>query len=80
MEEIRQEILPAVEGEHINETYLLEQCPKLDSLSSETLRLVVASSLARVTTGTSVVGGKTLKPGKKIMVSLEIGTHLENAD
>jgi hypothetical protein len=34
-EEIRQEIFPAVNGNTVHETYLLEKCPKLDSLFNE---------------------------------------------
>lgn len=70
LEQLRQEVLPSLQGTSLKESYLSEQCPKLDALINETLRLTVASSLARVVTQTSVVGGKTLKPGNKIMVSL----------
>lgn len=72
LEQIREEVLPAVQGKQVDETYLLEQCPKLDSLVSETLRLTVTSSLARVILEPTVVGGKILKPGNKIMVRLPI--------
>ena len=68
LEHIRQEILPAVKGQSIDEKFLLEDCPKLDSLVSETLRMTVTSSLARVMLATTVVGGKTLHKGRKIMV------------
>jgi cholesterol 7alpha-monooxygenase len=68
LEQIREEVLPAVQGYQVDEAYLLEQCPKLDSLVSETLRLTVTSSLARVIVEPTVVGGKMLKPGNKIMV------------
>ena len=70
LEQIREEILPAVQGKQVDETYLLEQCPRLESLVSETLRLTVTSSLARVVMEPTVVGGKMLKPGNKIMVCL----------
>jgi cytochrome P450 len=72
LDQIRQEVLPAVQGKQVDETYLLEQCPKLESLVSETLRLTVTSSLARVVLEPTVVGGKMLKPGNKIMVRLPI--------
>jgi hypothetical protein len=67
-EQIRQEVLSAVHGDIVDETYLLEQCPKLESLFNEMLRLTVSSSLARVVTETAAVGAKTLKSGNKIMV------------
>jgi cytochrome P450 len=68
LENVREEVLPAVQGEQVDEKYLAEQCPKLNALVSETLRLTVTSSLARVILEPTVVGGKMLKPGNKIMV------------
>lgn len=71
LEEIRREILPAVQGNSLDEKYLADECPKLDSLIAETLRLTVASSLARVVTHQCVLSGKTLEPGNKIMASFQ---------
>lgn len=68
MKQIQEEVLPAMKGGALNEKYLLDQCPKLASLVDEILRLVVSSSLARVIMEPTVVGGKTLLPGNKIMV------------
>jgi cytochrome P450 len=68
LDQIREEVLPAVQGEHVEEMYLLEKCPKLSSVVSETLRLTVTSSLARVILEPTAVGGKLLRPGNKIMV------------
>jgi len=68
LERVRQEVLPAVRQDSIDEKYLLERCPQLEALVNETLRLTVTSSLARVVTETCVVGGKTLQKGNKIMV------------
>jgi cytochrome P450 len=72
LDQIREEIFPAVQGEQVDETYLLEKCPKLDSIVSETLRLTVTSSLARVILEPTAVGGKLLRPGNKIMVRLSV--------
>ncbi|KAF2652997.1 cytochrome P450, partial [Lophiostoma macrostomum CBS 122681] len=58
--------------DQVDEAYLLEQCPKLDSLVSETLRLTVTNSLGRVIMEPTVVGGKVLEPGNKIMVRLPV--------
>lgn len=55
-------------GDKVDETYLLEQCPKLESLSNEVLRMTVTSSLARVVMEPTILGGKLLQPGNKIMV------------
>ena len=71
LEQVRKEVLPAVKGQTVDETFLLEECPKLDSLVTEILRLTVTSSLARVILEPTVVGGKMLEPGKKIMVRLQ---------
>jgi cytochrome P450 len=72
LDEIREEILPAMLGKHeqVDETYLLDRCPKLDSLMNETLRLTVTSALARVILEPTVVGKKALRPGNKVMVRL----------
>jgi cytochrome P450 len=67
-EEIQQEVFPAVNGNTVDETYLLEKCYKLDSLFNEMLRLIVSSSLAHVVTKTTVLNGKTLQVGTKIMI------------
>jgi cytochrome P450 len=72
MEQIRQEVLLAIQGNTVDDKYLSEQCPKLDSLIGETLRLTVASSLARVVTDSCLLGGKILHPGNKIMVSYRL--------
>lgn len=69
--EIRQEVAPAVRNNSIDEKYLLEQCPKLDSLSLEILRLTVTSPHARVVVEPTVLGGKLLKPGNKIMMGIQ---------
>lgn len=69
LQQIRDEVTPAVHGDSVDETHLLENCPKLSSLLDETLRLIVNSSLARVIIEPTVVGGKLLQPGNKIMVN-----------
>jgi cytochrome P450 len=70
LEEIRHEVAPALRQGVVDEKYLLEQCPKLDSLSREILRLTVVSPHARVIVEPAVLGGKTFKAGNKIMVSI----------
>lgn len=70
LQEIREEVLPAVRQEQnqVDEVYLQEQCPKLNALVNETLRLTVTSSLPRTIVEPTEVGGKMLKPGNKVMV------------
>jgi cytochrome P450 len=70
LQQVRDEVSPAVKGENVDETYLIEHCPKLESLINEVLRLMVTSSLARVVMEPTIVGGKLLQPGSKLMVCL----------
>lgn len=58
----------AINDSSVDETHLMEHCPRLASLMDETLRLTVTSSLARTITEPTVIGKKVLKPGNKIMV------------
>ena len=48
--------------------YLTEQCPWLEAVYHEVLRLKSGSSLFRDVTEDTVVGGKILKKGNKVMV------------
>jgi cholesterol 7alpha-monooxygenase len=75
LQQIQEEVLQTVKGNQVDETYLLKHCPKLESLVSETLRLTVTSSLARVILEPTAVGGKLLKPGNKVMVRLLTVSH-----
>lgn len=63
-------MLPAVKPDSVDETYLLERCPALNSLSQEVLRLTVATSLARVVMSPCIIGGKALVPEHKIMLPI----------
>ena len=78
VDEIREETLPAIKGESIDDVYLLNQCPKLEALVNETLRLTVATALARSIVAPMVLGGKTLKPGNRIMVSISHSGRLDD--
>lgn len=69
VQQIGQEVLPAVQEGMIDVKFLSEKCPKLDLLIGGTLRLTVASSLASVVTEPCLLDGKLLHPGRKIMVS-----------
>ncbi|KAI4277769.1 MAG: hypothetical protein LQ337_001527 [Flavoplaca oasis] len=68
LERIRQEVEPGVVNGTLNVPYLTEQCPKLESLFLEGLRLMTSSSLIRYVTEPTVVGGKVLPRGHNIMV------------
>ncbi|KAF3034468.1 hypothetical protein E8E12_000782 [Didymella heteroderae] len=75
LSQIRDEVLPAVKQDSVDETHLAERCPALDSLSQEILRLTVATSLARVVMSPCAIGGKALVPGRKIMLPISALHH-----
>ncbi|KAL4766752.1 cytochrome P450 [Aspergillus nidulans var. acristatus] len=64
------EIEPAIDRQTqaVDHTYLTENCPMLESLYSEVLRLIVTSPMTRQVSSTSTVGGKTLKEGSKVLI------------
>ncbi|KAL4949267.1 putative cytochrome P450 [Aspergillus filifer] len=70
LESMTAEIRPAVnpKTQTVDHTYLTDNCPILDSLYSEVLRLVVTSPMTRYVSETSTVGGKTLKEGSKVLI------------
>ena len=68
LERIRQEVAPGVDNDTLNVPYLTEQCPKLESLFLEVLRLKMSSSLMRYVTEPTMVGGKVLARGHNVMV------------
>jgi cholesterol 7alpha-monooxygenase len=65
-----------VSDDKVDETYLLERSPKLESLSNEVLRMTVTSSLARVVMEPTMLSGKLLQPGNKIMVRSDLQRKL----
>jgi hypothetical protein len=67
--DLRSEIIPALKNGKLDELYLAEKCPKLESLISEILRLTVASALVREIVAPTTVANKQLLPGSKLLVS-----------
>ena len=59
---------PGVTNNTPNISYLLENCPLLESIFHEILRLKMSSSLMRYVTEPTIVGGKLLRPGRNVMV------------
>ncbi|KAL9032787.1 MAG: hypothetical protein Q9180_006308, partial [Flavoplaca navasiana] len=70
LERIRQEVAPGVVNGTLNVPYLTEQCPRLEWLFLEVLRLKMSSSLMRYVTEPTVVGGKVLARGHNVMVPI----------
>ncbi|KAK5997452.1 Cytochrome P450 monooxygenase calL-like protein [Cladobotryum mycophilum] len=68
LDSIRAEVTPAIKDRQLDESYLVEKCPLLESLLSEVLRLTVATALVRDVVAPTHIRGKTLQPGSKILV------------
>lgn len=64
---IQEETRPAVINDVPNVTYLLENCPRLEAIFLEVLRMVMSSSLMRFVTEPTPVGGKILRKGYNVM-------------
>lgn len=69
LENIRMEVMPAFKDGKLDEAYLAQHCPTLESLINEMLRLTVASALVREVIAPTIVGDKHLRPGSKLLVS-----------
>ncbi|KAF2968911.1 hypothetical protein GQX73_g4658 [Xylaria multiplex] len=78
LEVIQDETKAAVKNGQIDESYLAEKCPLLESLISEVLRLIVATALVRDIVAPTHVGGKTLQPGNKVLISYR-QLHTDNS-
>ena len=65
---ILKEIEPARDRDQFNGKYLIEKCPRLEALFNEVLRVCLASALARQVIGPTVIGGRVLHKGTKIIV------------
>ena len=78
MKIIRTEIEPAFEKGTANMNYLLEHCHHLESIYDEVLRLSNSPIGARTVISTTVLGGKTLHAGTKILMPYQ-QMHLDEA-
>ncbi|KAF2190000.1 cytochrome P450 [Zopfia rhizophila CBS 207.26] len=68
LEDIRTEIVPAMEDHKLNEEHLIENSPRLHSLVNEVLRLCVTSGLVRDIVKPTLIQGKVLREGSKLMI------------
>lgn len=68
LESIRTETTPGIVHDVPDVPYLTGQCPKLEALFLEILRLKMSSSLMRYVTDPTIVGGKLLRKGNNVMV------------
>lgn len=65
---VREEVVVGMAKGVLDMRYLTEQCPWLEAVYHEVLRLKPGSSLMRDVTEDTVIGGKDLKKGNRIMV------------
>ena len=68
LEKLRHEVTPAVHGDDIDLNYLLSHCPYLDAVYNEVLRITASSSSVRTVTAPTNLHGKTLSPGKVVLI------------
>ena len=68
LESIRLETVHGINNDRPNVPYLTSQCPKLEAVFLEILRLKMSSSLMRYVTEPTMVGGKLLQKGNNVMV------------
>ena len=66
---VRDETAHAFQGDGLDMKYLTERCPLLKSIWLESLRLVSGISSVRHVTEDTVIGGKVVRQGSKVMVS-----------
>ena len=71
LQTIREETKPAFVGENFQTPdikYLEEKCPRLNGVWDETVRLSAYSSSVRYVTEDTIIGGKILRKGNRVMI------------
>ena len=68
LDKLRSEVSPAVHGNDIDLDYLVNQCPYLDAVYKEVLRVTASSSSVRTVTAPTKMHGKTLSPGNVVLI------------
>ncbi|KAL8650623.1 MAG: hypothetical protein Q9226_005062 [Calogaya cf. arnoldii] len=68
LEQIRHETGPAFKAGGLNVDYLKDSCPLLDNVWNETLRHSAFSASVRHITEDTIIGGKTLRKGNRLMI------------
>ena len=70
LQTIRSEVTPAVQGGTVDLESRLERCPRLEALYNEVIRLTLSSSSVRNVLTPTTIGGKILRPGRKVSMPL----------
>lgn len=68
LEQIRHETQPAFKANGLSVDYLKDSCPLLDGVWNETLRHSAFSASVRHITEDTIIGGKTLRKGNRLMI------------
>lgn len=68
LEIVRAEVLPAIQDDQIDHHHLTKNCPILDSLMSEVLRITTSTPIVRDVMEDVCIGGTTFRKGNKILV------------
>lgn len=68
MEEIRTETSKATSNDAVEVMELMDHCPKLQALFFEVLRITTASASVRRIISPTKIGGKTLRPGNRVLI------------
>ncbi|KAL8977952.1 MAG: hypothetical protein Q9205_006351 [Flavoplaca limonia] len=68
LEHIRHETEPAFDNGVLSVDYLKNSCPLLDAIWNETLRHSAYSASVRHITEDTIIGGKTLRKGNRLMI------------
>lgn len=67
---IRDETRPAIKDSDVDIQYLLEKCPRTESLFYEVLRTASGAASTRTVLSPTTIGGKTLHTGAQVLVPI----------
>ena len=79
LKNIRNETRLGIVDNFPNGTYLVNQCPQLEAVFLEVLRLRMSSSLMRLITEPTEIGGRILRKGNSVMVPYRLLHFSEEA-
>src|SRR2546421_4782802 len=65
---VREETKPSIVENSINYDYLKNHCPRLNSIWMETLRMATSAASTRFLTQDTMIGGKILRKGNKVLI------------
>ena len=78
LQAIREEISHGIKDDSPNVPYLIDQCPRLEAIYHEVLRLYMSNSLMRRVTSPTKIGGTVLQSGRNVMVPYRV-LHYDEA-